>query len=445
MNIRRFGLNGIDFLLRRNSVSRYQQLMQSQYYSYEKLCHIQNTKLKQLINHAYSTVSYYQTLMDRFKIWPEDIKNQEDLHKLPVLTKNTIRENLSLFISSKASSLRPVVARTGGSTGTPFEYRISRSFESYMWGSIWRAWTAGGYRPGDKVAVLGGDRIAKNSLKHKFYHFLNNWKYISITDLDDNNLLNIFQSIQRTACKMIYAYPTPLYLLSCYMLENGLNVRINHIVTTSEMLFPEHRLVIEKAFQCKVFDSYGANDGGALAFECDYFDGHHLSMERSITEVVNDKGGKVPNGTTGNLILTDLENYAMPLIRYKVGDRGSIINEPCECGRGLNRLQKISGRIKDFVELNNGRRIDGSYFTKRFRKISGIVLFQIIQKQSKDIYAKVSLSDEKDSKTRPSLEQLEETIANDLGTDFHIQVDSSFKRTLNQKFRYIIKENGVSG
>lgn len=440
MNIRRLGLNAIDFLLCRNSVSRYQQLMRSQYYSYEELRHIQNTKLKKLIKHAYSTASYYQTLMDRLKIRPNDIQDEKDLCKLPILTKENVRESPGFFVSSEINRLRPVVAMTGGSTGAPFEYRISRNFESYMWGSIWRAWTAGGYRPGDKVAVLGGDRIAKNSLKHKFYHFLNNWKYISITDLDDNNLLNIFQSIQRTACKMIYAYPTPLYLLSCYMLENGLNVPINHIVTTSEMLFPEHRLVIEKVFQCKVFDSYGANDGGALAFECNYFDGHHLSMERCITEVVNDKGEKVPNGTTGNLILTDLENYAMPLIRYKVGDRGSIINEPCECGRGLNRLQKISGRIKDFVELNNGRRIDGSYFTKRFRKTSGIVLFQIIQKQSKDIYAKVSLSNEKDSKARLSLEQLEETIANDLGTDFHIQVDSSFKRTLNQKFRYIIKE-----
>jgi phenylacetate-coenzyme A ligase PaaK-like adenylate-forming protein len=434
------GLTTIDFLLHRNSIQRYQELMESQYYSYEELCHIQNKKLKKIVNHAYNTTRYYRTLMNKLKISPEDIRCQRDLHKLPIVTKEIIRQDPRSFLSSEINNFRPRLVTTGGSTGIPFKYYLSRNFDGYVWGSIWRAWSVGGYDLGDKVAALGGDRISKKSLKHRLYNFLNNWKSINVTDLNDQSLHHIFQNLKTAGCKMIYAYPTPLYLLANYIIKHHLNFKINHIVTTSEVLFSEHRRVIEKAFQCKVFDLYGANDGGVLSFECEYFDGYHLSMEKCITEIVNEKGEEVPNGTTGKVVLTDLENYAMPLIRYEVGDRACITNEPCRCGRGLDRLQSISGRIKDFVDLINGRRIDGSYFTKRFRNISGIVLFQIIQKQSNDVYAKVSISDENDPDTSLHLKQMERRIAKELGIDFYIQVDNLFRRPSNQKFQYIVKE-----
>jgi len=436
----RTGLKIIDVLLHRNSIQKYKELMETQYYSYENLCQTQDIKLKKIVEYAYNTTKHYRTLMNKLKISPLDIRCQDDLHKLPIVTKEIIRQDPESFLSSEMNNHRSRMVKTGGSTGIPFQYCISRDFDSYVWGSIWRAWSAGGYGLGDKVAVLGGDRLSKKNLKHRLYQFLNNWKYINVTDLNDQNLQHMYQNLKTAGCKMIYAYPTPLYLLACYIIKQHLNFNINHIVTTSEVLFPEHRKVIEKAFQCKVFDLYGANDGGVISFECEHFAGYHLSMEKCITEIVDEKGEEVPNGTTGNVILTDLENYAMPLIRYEVGDRACITNEPCRCGRGLNRLQSISGRIKDFVDLSNGRRIDGSYFTKRFRDISGVELFQIIQKQSKDVYAKVSLSDENDPDVSLHLKQLESRIANELGIDFYIKVDNSFRRSSNQKFQYIIKE-----
>jgi len=436
----RTGLKTIDFLLHRNSIQRYQEQMESQHFSYEELCHIQNEKLKKIVAHAYNTTKYYRTLMNKLKIKPGDIRCQKDLHKLPIVTKEIIRQTPRSFLSSEMNNFRPRVVKTGGSTGIPFKYYISRNFDGYFWGSIWRAWSVGGYDLGDKVAVLGGDAITKNGLKYRFYHFLNNWKYVNVTDLNDQSLHHIFLNLKTAGCKMIYAYPTPLYLLARYILKNHFDFKVNHIVTTSEILFPEHRRVIEKAFQCKVFDLYGANDGGVLSFECEYFSGYHLSMEKCVTEISNEKGEEIPIGTTGNVVLTDLENYAMPLIRYKVGDRAIITNQRCRCGRGLNRLQSVSGRIKDFVDLINGRRIDGSYFTKRFRNISGIVLFQIIQTQSNDVYAKVSLSDENHSDTSLHLKQLERRISKELEIEFYIQIDNSFRRPSNQKFQYIVKE-----
>lgn len=436
----RTGLKIIDRLLKRNSIQTYQELMESQYYPFEQLQDMQNVKLQKLVNHAYRTTKFYRNSMDRLNLAPSDIKNQEDLQKLPVITKATIRKDPASFLSSEKNAFHPKVVKTGGSTGIPFEYCLSRNFDGYLWGGIWRAWSVGGYTPGDKVAAMGGDSLTKKSLKHRFYHLLNNWKNINVTDLSEPALRRIFNRLKSANCKMIYAYPTPLYLLANHMTNHQLEIRVNHIVTTSEMLFPEHRKTIQKAFQCRVFDLYGANDGGVLSFECDRFNGYHLAMEKCITEILNDRGEKLSAGTVGNVVLTDLENYAMPFIRYQVGDLACITNEPCQCGRGLNRLKKIHGRIKDFVELKEGVKIDGSYFTKRFRNVSGLLLFQIIQTHSNDVYAKVSCADKNDPAFLQAIKKMKADISKELGIDFDIRITGSFTKTPNQKFQYILKE-----
>jgi len=440
MKIHSSKLQVLDFLTHRSSTNQYYHLLHSQYLSYDELYHLQNAKLQNLIKHVYHTVEYYHTLMDKYKLKPRDIQNQSDLEKLPILTKEIIKQNYLSFISSIYQSFNPVKKITGGSTGAPLQYYISKNVESYAWGSIWRAWNVGGYEPGDRVAVLGGDSIIKRNYKTKIYYFLNNWNVLPITKLNENNIFYIYEEIKRSSCKMIYAYPTPLLFLAQFMLKNELKLQINHIVTTSEMLFPNHRAIIEKAFNCKVYDFYGANDGGLLSFQCEYFDGYHLCMEKCIAEIVDDELQKrLPANEVGNIVLTDLENYAMPFIRYQVGDRGAITNATCKCGRGLNRLTTIAGRVKDFIELPNGKIIDGSYFTKRFRNVPSVLLFQIVQKPTKDIYAKVRLSENEKSSTI-ALENIEKFISDELKINFKIIRDDSFHRSTNQKFQYIVKE-----
>ena len=129
-------------------------------------------KLKKIISHAYKTTKYYKIMMDNHNIKPDDIQKIEDLDRLPILTKKIIKKKPMSFISSDIKKLRPVKKMTGGSTGSPIEYRISRNVEGFLWGSIWRAWNVGGYLPGDKVVVFAGDSLVKKGLKHYAYHFL---------------------------------------------------------------------------------------------------------------------------------------------------------------------------------------------------------------------------------------------------------------------------------
>ena len=440
MNITILKLQLIDIMLRRTSLIEYNQLLYSQYCSPRELKQIQNYKLKKLIHYAYNNVPYYTNVMNSYGIKPNHIQSQKDLVLFPILTKKIIKENFSCLLSTKIRSLRPVRKITGGSTGVPLQYLITRGVESVSWGSIWRAWNVGGYSPGDKVVVLAGDSIIGRGIRRSIYHRLNNWICLGISVLDEDHLKYMYDMIKKTSCKLIYAYPTPLFVLAQYMKQHNLALKVGHIVTTSEMLFPDQRNIIEHVFNCKIYDLYGANDGGVLGFECEYFNGYHLAMEKCITEIVDSSGQIARDSTVGDVILTDLENYAMPFIRYEVGDRGAISNVPCKCSRGLNRLELMCGRIKDFVELGNGKIIDGSYFTKRFRAIPGMLLFQIVQKPSKSIYAKVVPFNKNETRFLCDIGKLERTISFELSIDFHIKVDDSFERSQNQKFHYIIKE-----
>ena len=204
MNINHLKIKTLDFLSHRESISRYKQLMKSQYYSYDKLLHLQTLKLKKIISHAYNTTKYYKIMMDNHKIKPDDIQTIKDLERLPIITKKDIKKMPMSFISSDIKKLRPVKKMTGGSTGSPLEYWISRNVEGFLWGSIWRAWNVGGYLPADRVVVFAGDSLVKKGPKHYAYHFLNNWECHGITNLDEENLFNMFQVIKRNPKIMIY-------------------------------------------------------------------------------------------------------------------------------------------------------------------------------------------------------------------------------------------------
>lgn len=440
MNINFIGLKTIDILCKRESLSKYKELIKTQYLSFDELRHIQNTKLKKLINYAYTNNIYYNNLMKLKNIKPNDISQVEDLYKLPVLTKDIIKNNYDKLLSTVKIRNNSVIKKTGGSTGQPLVYWISKSSESYLWGGIWRAWNVAGYSLGDKVLILAGDSLLKHGAKYQFYHLLNNWRCSDITNLDRRKISYILNDIKKHPNAMIYGYPTPIYLLAVYILENNLKPKVNNIVTTSEMLFDEHRKIIEKAFNCKVFDMYGANDGGIAAFECEKRNGYHINMERCIAEILDNSKQRVLQKDVGKIILTDLENYAMPFIRYEVGDLGSITNDYCGCKRGLHRLNTIHGRIKDCIHLNNGKKVDGSYFSKRFCEIQDIILFQIIQEKSREISARINIRNMNSQDLIKKINYLKNMIENDLGVDFKIVIDSNFEKNSNNKFKYILKK-----
>ena len=159
-------------------------------------------------------------------------------------------------------------------------------------------------------------------------------------------------------------------------------------MTTAETLTKNQRNIISLAFNCDVFDQFGCNDGGANACECSHHEGYHIAMERAVHEFLDDSGKPVTTGENGHIVLTDLWNYSMPLIRYDAGDMGVPTDKSCSCGRGLPLIEKLSGRTIEQIILPDGQQIPGLLITDVFEhgEVSRLVLdYQVVQEHANEI------------------------------------------------------------
>jgi len=179
--------------------------------------------------------------------------------------------------------------------------------------------------------------------------------------------------------KFLRGYASALYLLARFISKG--EIQPQWVITTAETLTDEMRKEIEKKFQCEVFDGYGG-EGGANANECPTHEGYHISMEGVVMEFLRN-GESVSSGETGEIVVTDLNNYAMPFIRYRIGDLGVPIDEKCTCRRGLPMLKRIEGRVSDIIVTPSGKIITRPSFfgSSSIKKINGLVEYQIVQEK----------------------------------------------------------------
>ena len=353
-----------DMALGTSVVKYYHWLQKTQWWPPEKLIELQNTKLQVLINHAYQNVPYYRRLCDERGLTDKDIQTVEDLAKLPILTKKDIRENFEQIRANDYKRWKPIPDTTGGSTGEPLKYYITKDLASISWAGGFRWWSWSGYKIGDKRIKFGGSSLVPNKAPSLFELIRNKLERnlllssVSMNDAKYEKYINIINSYKP---KYIYGYPSSMYLLADYCRSHGINtVHFDAVFSTAEVLLPHYRTAIENQFQCKVSDGYGSYDGGGQASECEIHKGLHISVEKVIMEIVDENGRRLPPGKSGRIIVTDLHNYAMPFVRYEVGDTGVLSDKPCVCGRGLPILETLEGRTPDTIKLINGVILSGA-------------------------------------------------------------------------------------
>ena len=386
-------MNRILRALARNAHKRYRLLEESQWWPREKLTEYQNRKLRDLIIHAYRNVPYYREAFEGNGVRPEDIRTSGDLTRLPILTKNIIREN---FPERIVYGLQEVgddgVWTTGGSTGEPLKFYGDMRANDFAWAGFYRFCRWHGYEWGDRVSIffrpfaLSDERPLYQRLLDKLKNsMVPNVKYYDGSRLRDSDLKWVVRDVINNRTRIVRGYPSSLVRLAQYCKENGIAIRPNFVTTTGETLFDWQREVLKKEFQTDVFDQYGCAEIIGVSFECECHNGLHISHEHCIVEVV-DEGGKVlPAGRSGTLLLTDLDNYRMPFIRYQVGDEGSIKEEPCGCGRNLALMDNVIGRECDMVIGGNGRMAHGLFFVTllqdaRWFERFGVRDFEVVQR-----------------------------------------------------------------
>ena len=370
--------------------------------SEEDLIALQNQRLQALVRHCYENVPYYTRLFDSLKLEPSDIRTREDLQKLPILTKQMVRDNYADLISKDIHIRNYQNASTGGSTGTPMQFKKDVGTWNMAWASSFRAWEWYGYHLGEKMMTLGGNSLVKKrkilTPKDIFDIVIMRNMKRSSAKIDDTALMQHYNAYMNYKPSALRGYASSFAVFARYIERNNLPIHpIKVILTTGEILMPEYREIIERVFQCPVYDEYGAGDGGVNAHECPLKDGLHISEERCVVEITDKDGNVLKDGEIGYVTATDLGNYAFPFLRYQVGDMAYIKPEKCTCGRASRVLGQVIGRVGKLIynkqgvpvssiTIDNMMFINCDYHTKEHDEVyNRIDKFQIRQDKFGDI------------------------------------------------------------
>ncbi|MBN1256630.1 MAG: phenylacetate--CoA ligase family protein [Planctomycetes bacterium] len=397
----------------------------------DKLRAVSEERLRNLLAHAAAQVPYYSKLLREADIVDNAGKvNLDNFSKIPYLDKDLLRSNYDALTSTDRPKRKYVYTNcSGGSTGEPISmlqdgYYQEWNFPATLLGEEWTGVTFGQKR----VAIWGSTlELLKpeEAKKYRWQRWLNNELFINATRVKPEEMRAHFDYINRMKPRQIRAITESIYDLARYIERNGLEVYSPHsIVTSAGTLFPHIREKVEEVFRCPVFDRYGSQEVGVVAFECEERQGLHVFSPVQHLEIIRPDGTPAPPGEFGEIIITPLCNYVMPLIRYRIGDVAAWAETPCSCGRGLPTLQAIKGRINNIFINRDGSHIHGQYFVRILWFNKWIRKFQVVQEAYDlvNIYIMLIDPDLAPARTkREDMDKVEERIRSVLGSDCRVE------------------------
>ena len=416
------------------------ELEKTQWYNESDLEKYQNKKLKLLIKHAYENVPYYHRIFREKGLTPDDIKSKDDLIKLPYLTKDDIRNNFSDLIAKNYRINQLQSVHTSGTTGSPLEFYWDQNVQVMENAFIRRHWKWAGFGLNDMRITLRGNVIVPPSQKKKpfwRYNIPEKQVFFSAFHMNSETLGDYVDKIKNLSPKAVQGYPSTVYTLAKYMSENGIVIPVGAVFTSSEPMYAIQREVIENQFQCKVFDLYGLSERTVAAGQCSEGN-YHIFSEYGIMELSKDDE-IVSDNEFGEIISTGLNNYGMPLIRYKTGDSTKFKDEACDCGRHLPRMEPVETKLDDVIIDQNGNVLSPSVLTHPFKPLVNIEKSQIIQESKDKLIIKIVKRQRYSEKDSTFL--LNELKAR-IGSDMTIELDfvDDIPLTKAGKYRWIISK-----
>lgn len=358
----------------------------------EEILKRQFESLKMIIQHAYKNTVYYKKVFDKTDFKPDDMKSPTGMLRLPLVSKETIRENIE---DMKANDGDRGLAKdsTGGSTGVPMVfYRDKECWEKRRAQELFfDKWI--GYEIGKKVAYfVTGSHHPKgiSSLKAKIRNATCE-RIIAFdpTNITDNYMADFLLKFKKFKPSIIKCFPNSLYIFAEYLKRNNINdLKLDAISCTGENLYPYQRELFEEIFKCKVFEKYGTRESGVIACECPIHNGMHIFAEGVCLEFIKDGKHALP-GEMGEIIVTDLFNYGMPLIRYKIGDIAVVTDRKCPCGSNLPLIDKIIGRDRDILVAQDGTPKPGYLFVEIINKNNIPAKCQFVQEDINNIMVNI--------------------------------------------------------
>jgi len=407
-----------------------------------ELSELKKSKFLKLINHAKIYSPYYRTLLMN-----NNVNSIDDLINLPILTKTIIKKNIDYIKSTSEEDLKYIKKNsTSGSTGKASNFYSDKRDKREA-----RVIRGDEFVPNfnffDKQLIFWGaerDVISKKSLSYYFNKLIVKKQIVSTYHLTEQDINRNVDLINKFKPVTIVGYPSALHFMALQIQKND-NVKLSSypegIISAGETLQLHQKDIIEDVFKTRVYNRYGCREVGHIANECIEHNGYHYNADDLIIEVVDDKGDLCKDGIVGNLLITDLNNYAFPMIRYNIGDLGSISNlKNCSCGCTLPKLKTIEGRTFEIIHGTNGNKVSGTFWTLTFRNtVNGVEAFQIKQASNHNLHINVKTNESFSFKEEEKIKQI---IREKLGEGIEIEIHKvgEFEYTKTGKFKWITSE-----
>jgi phenylacetate-CoA ligase len=335
------------------------------------------------VRHAAATVPFYRDRLAAAGLCPDDVRTPEDYRRLPLLTKADLRDH-GARLRSAAFAGAPLHRKdTSGSTGVSVTVYVDEASQQHKRACTLRADEWSGWRFGERVAKLWGDR---GGLRQGWRGTLRNALLERVTYLDtlkvtDAALADFAAKLLRSPPSLIFGHAHSVYLFAEYLRGAGITLRPRGVISTAMVLHSWQRRATEEVLGCAVTNRYGCEEVSLIACECERHRGLHVNADGVYVELLRD-GRPAGPGEPGSVVVTDLTNRAMPLLRYQVGDVASWAGRRCPCGRGLPLLERVEGREADYVVTPSGELISGISLTDHFAtRIPGVAQVQIVQEE----------------------------------------------------------------
>jgi phenylacetate-CoA ligase len=397
------------------------QLKKAQWKDPKQLRNIQFKKLKALITHAYNYIPYYHHLLRSTGIRPEDIKKHEDLRKIPPVSKQDIRKSYNDFIVRGLDLSKLPSSFTSGSTGIPLKIVYDYLGRLRIGASERYPFLECGVKLNDNFVTVWGRGSQSIIFERKYVRLLGSFSETTVPIFPPEKLVNVLRKLRPD---VLNTFPSILSMLADYDVS-GINPRL--IFTEGEVVTPHCKHVARELFNSELFETYGSVEFGQLAFECEEHVGLHLITDIAYVEFIDDDGEHVSSGEAGEIVVTGLCNYAMPLIRYKIGDVGVPSDEECQCGRGWPILKSIEGRLNDFLILPSGKKLSWLYvlrhilYDEQFQKnMFFISRYQVVQERRDKLIFKVVKKETLDAKILEGIKNNLEKYFSELGEKMEV-------------------------
>jgi phenylacetate-CoA ligase len=330
----------------------YSQLEENQYMEQEDLRQKSWLKIKDLIEFAYDNSTFYRRSFDDAGVMPGDIKDPEDFSKIPILTRETIRENFNSIKVKNVESKWFFVQSTGGSTGVPVKVLIDNRVP--IKAVAWRMRRWWGCQPWDNGAFVSR-KTHRALILYSYELWPRRRIFLNASMMTETDMSRFARCFNLFGPSFLRGYVGALFEFAEFLLRKGISIKSPKAVyAAAAPLSQGQRRVIESAFCSPVYSQYGTNEVPLLASECKEQDGLHIFSDIRYMEFLKDNETQARPGETGDIVITDLENRVFPIIRYKIGDKGSCRSTCCSCGVRLPLMENVIGRINDTVRLPGG-------------------------------------------------------------------------------------------